>query len=71
MKTDGYKGMSLKEICESAGKDYNELLRICVSDCEESWSPESVITFEDYVKLHLVRVLGQIRHNPAELNLYC
>lgn len=65
-----YKLMPLKQICELEGVDYETLLLTCEQDCRLVWTEDAVISFEDYLKLHLVRVTNEVRRNPLVLDKY-
>lgn len=65
-----YKMLSLKQICELEGVDYETLLEVCEADCRKIWDESAVIGFDDYFKLHLVRVTNEVRRNPKALEQY-
>ena len=65
-----YKLMPLKQICELEGVDYETLLLTCEADCRKVWTEDAVISFDDYLKLHLVRVTNEVRRNPLVLDRY-
>jgi hypothetical protein len=65
-----YKLLPLKQICELEGADYETLVMACEVDCRNVWTDDSVISFDDYLKLHLVRVANEVRRNPKILEQY-
>lgn len=65
-----FKTMSLVEICKHEGVDYETLLLTCEADCRKVWADDTVISFDDYLKLHLVRVRNEVCRNPAALANY-
>ena len=65
-----YKLMSIKMICELEGADYETLLLTCEADCRKVWTEDAVISFDDYFKLHMIRVANEIRRNPLALEQY-
>jgi hypothetical protein len=65
-----FKMLDLRGICEHMDKDYDTLVMICEKDCREVWEPDSIIPFDEYLRIHLGRVLTQIRSNPSDLDLY-
>lgn len=69
-KKQRYRLMSLKDICQAEGVDYETLVMACETDCRSIWTDDSVISFEDYLKLHLVRVANEVRRNPDILGEY-
>ena len=69
-KIRAYKFLPLEKICELEGVDYETLLLTCESDCRNVWTEDSVISFENYFRLHMVRVANEIRRNPSALDKY-